>query len=76
MPPHVVFEGWSPRSTFGEQVKKLAFHDRHRVEEFVLWDEVRGQLQVYVRGPNGLELVNPEGVAQPAARLHLRGGRR
>lgn len=61
VPLHVVFEWWSPRNTFGDQVKKLAFYDRYGVDEFVLWDEVRSQLQVYVRGPHGLELVNPEG---------------
>jgi Uma2 family endonuclease len=54
-PPHVVFEIRSPGNTDAELERKLAFYDRHGVEEYYLYDpdarelfgwwRVEGQLQ-------------------------------
>jgi Uma2 family endonuclease len=69
--PQVVIEIWSPANTFPEQLRKHQFYERHGVEEFILYDQVRHTLAVWVRqgtvlAPVGVE----EGWASP--RLGLR----
>ncbi len=55
--PQVVFEVWSPGNTFGAQVEKLRFYERHGVEEFYTWDPDRRLFAAFVRDGAGLEPV-------------------
>ena len=61
VPLTVVFEWWSPDSTFAKELAKLRFYDRHGVSEFYTWDQVRQQFAAFVREGNELVPVNVDG---------------
>jgi hypothetical protein len=58
VPLTVVFEWWSPNSTFPMQVEKLRFYERYGVSEFYSWDQVRGTFAAFVRRDAGLDPVD------------------
>lgn len=76
-PPTVVFEWWSPDSTFPKQVEKLRFYERYGVSEFYSWDQVKRTFAAFVRSGNGLEPVDTsEGWTSPCLgiRFVVHGG--
>ena len=58
VPLTVVFEWWSPNSTFPKEVGKLRFYDRYGVEEFYTWDQVRHLFTAYIREDGELRPVD------------------
>lgn len=58
VPLTVVFEWWSPNSTFPKEVEKLRFYERYGVSEFYSWDQVRRIFAAFVRSPAGLDPVD------------------
>ena len=66
VPLTVVFEWWSPNSTFPKEFAKLRFYDRHGVREFYSWDQVRRTFAAFIRVGDGLEPVDvSEGFTSP-----------
>lgn len=63
--PQVVFEILSPGNTQTEMQKKLLFYERHGVNEYYIYDPDANDLAVWLRGEDGLELVdsNPDWVS-------------
>ncbi|BBC23359.1 Uma2 family endonuclease [Pseudanabaena sp. ABRG5-3] len=53
--PQVVFEILSPSNDRLEMSKKLLFFDRHKVEEYYLYDPETNLLDVWIRTSEGLE---------------------
>ncbi|MFO1430923.1 MAG: Uma2 family endonuclease [Candidatus Competibacteraceae bacterium] len=71
MAPHVVFEVMSPGNTRKEMADKLAFYDRHGVEEYYLYDPDNGRLQGWLRqGGRLMEIAQMRGWVSP--RLGIR----
>lgn len=58
VPLTVVFEWWSPNSTFPKQVEKLHFYERHGVREFYTWDQVRQNFGAFIRDGDELRPVD------------------
>lgn len=66
VPLTVVFEWWSPNSSFPKQVEKLRFYDTHGVTEFYSWDQVRKNFAAFIRNNGTLEPVDTsEGFVSP-----------
>ncbi|PZO44211.1 MAG: hypothetical protein DCF19_03150 [Pseudanabaena frigida] len=53
--PQVVFEILSPSNDRIEMSKKLLFFDRHKVEEYYLYDPETNLLDIWIRTSEGLE---------------------
>jgi Uma2 family endonuclease len=53
--PQVVFEILSPSNDRIEMSKKLLFFDRHKVEEYYLYDPETNLLDIWIRTNEGLE---------------------
>ncbi|MFN5753312.1 MAG: Uma2 family endonuclease, partial [Pseudanabaena sp.] len=53
--PQVVFEILSPSNSRIEMSKKLLFFDRHKVEEYYLYDPDTNLLEVWIRSTEVLE---------------------
>jgi len=49
VPLSVVFEWWSPNSTFVERVRKLRFYERYGVQEFYSWGQVERDFAAFIR---------------------------
>lgn len=60
VPLTVVFEWWSPNSTFAKETAKLRFYERYGVSEFYSWDQVRRIFSAFVREGEALVPVNVE----------------
>ncbi len=58
VPPTVVFEWWSPNSTFPKELEKHRFYERHGVSEFYSWDQVRRIFAAFVRVGDRLDPVD------------------
>lgn len=72
LPPHVVFEILSPGNTRTEMDKKLVFYNRYGVEEYYIYDPDRHDLSGWLRGKQGLEVI--ESIAtwtSPRLAIHL-----
>ncbi len=70
-PPTVVFEWWSPNSSFPKETEKLRFYERHGVSEFYSSDQVRQTFAAFLRVGDTLEPVDTsEGFTSP--RLGIR----
>lgn len=54
LPPQVVFEILSPGNRKQEMAEKFAFYDRYGVEEYYLYDPLRGRLQGWLRNAQGI----------------------
>ena len=71
VPLTVVFEWWSPNSTFRKELEKLQFYDRYGVDEFYTWDQTRRFFTAFVRDGGELRPVDvTEGWVSP--RLGIR----
>lgn len=57
IPPQVVFEVRSPGNTQTEMDKKLVFYDRHKVEEYYLYDPDKGDLSGWLRRDGRLDVI-------------------
>ncbi|WP_013320453.1 Uma2 family endonuclease [Gloeothece verrucosa] len=57
IPPQVVFEILSPSNTSVEMAKKLLFYERYGVEEYYIYDPQNNQLQGWIKGEYGLEVI-------------------
>lgn len=57
--PQVVFEILSPGNTRTEMDKKLVFYNRYGVEEYYLYDPDRNDLSGWLRGEDGLDVIDP-----------------
>lgn len=55
--PQVVFEILSPSNTLDEMARKLLFYERYGVEEYYIYDPATNQLSAWLRGEEGLDLV-------------------
>jgi len=72
--PQVVFEIVSPGNTWTEMARKLAFYERHGVEEYYLYDPDRGDLAGWLReGDDLVPIDDMEGWVSPrlGATFHL-----
>jgi Uma2 family endonuclease len=68
--PQVVFEVLSPNNSFGEMYRKLKFYEKHRVEEYYLFDPDRFNLEGWVRNDEGLtEIGNLNGWTSPRLQI-------
>ena len=71
-PLTVVFEWWSPNSTFPKEVAKLRFYEKYGVAEFYAWDEVRRIFTAYVRTGGELAPVDvTEGFTSPILGIRM-----
>lgn len=57
IPPQVIFEIISPSNTRVEMDRKLLFFDRYGVEEYYIYDPDRNELRGWLRGEDGLEVI-------------------
>ncbi|WP_416673881.1 Uma2 family endonuclease [Egbenema bharatensis] len=57
--PQVVFEILSPSNTQNEMDRKLLFFERYGVEEYYIYDPDQNQLRGFLRGGDGLEVIEP-----------------
>ena len=76
IPPQVVFEVISKSNRAGEMAKKLAFYDRHGVEEYYVHDPHRKTFRGYLRGGEALDpIAEIDGWISPrlGIRFDLRG---
>lgn len=72
VPLTVVFEWWSPSNGFADQLRKHQFYDRHGVDEFYAFDQVRRELTAFHRADGSLQLVPTEdGVHSPRLGIRL-----
>jgi Uma2 family endonuclease len=55
VPIQVVFEILSPGNRPAEMTRKFRFYERHRVEEYYIYDPDANELSGYVRGDSGLD---------------------
>ena len=55
--PQVVFEVRSPGNSQTEMDKKLVFYDRHKVEEYYLYDPDKGDLSGWLRSGDRLDVI-------------------
>jgi Uma2 family endonuclease len=69
--PQVVFEILSPSNTQTEMNKKLLFYDRYGVEEYYIYDPDSHDLQGWLRGEDGLDVV-PQMADWISPRLKIR----
>jgi Uma2 family endonuclease len=70
--PQVVFEWWSPNNDFGQQARKLQFYQRHGVQEFYTFDQVRQAFNAFLREEDELAPVaTDEGVVSPLLGIRL-----
>ena len=70
-PLTVVFEWWSPNSSFPKETEKLRFYERYGVSEFYSWDQVRQTFAAFLRVGDTLEPTDTsEGFTSP--RLGIR----
>ncbi len=60
VPPQIVIEILSPGNRKKEMVKKLAFYERHGVEEYLIYNPMRHKLSIYERKENKLVLLLSE----------------
>jgi Uma2 family endonuclease len=68
--PQVVFEVLSPNNSFGEMYRKLKFYEKHRVEEYYLYDPDRFDLEGWVRNDEGLtEIGDLNGWTSPRLKI-------
>ncbi|WP_242038764.1 Uma2 family endonuclease [Anabaena lutea] len=58
IPPQIVFEILSPINTKTEMEKKLLFYDRYGVEEYYIYDPEKNNLQGWLRGEDGLDIIS------------------
>jgi Uma2 family endonuclease len=66
IPPQVVFEILSPANNRLEMSRKLLFFDRHKVEEYYLYDPEENNLDVWIRTTEGLEpIAQPDNWTSP-----------
>jgi hypothetical protein len=71
VPLTVVFEWWSPNSTFSRELLTHQFYERHGVRELYTWSQVRREFSAFVRNGDRLEPVDTsEGWTSPL--LHIR----
>jgi Uma2 family endonuclease len=65
--PTLVIEVMSPSNTMLQMLEKHLFYQRHGVKEFIVYEPERGQLLVWSRTEQGLELVSrPDGWTSPS----------
>jgi Uma2 family endonuclease len=57
IPPHVVFEIWSPGNRPSNMVKKFQFYERYGVEEYYLYEPDEVELTGWQRHNSHLELI-------------------
>ncbi|MDX2211780.1 MAG: Uma2 family endonuclease [Oculatellaceae cyanobacterium bins.114] len=57
--PQVVFEILSPSNRLTEMNKKQVFYNRHGVEEYYLYDPKHRDLSGWLRGSEGLDVIDP-----------------
>lgn len=57
--PQVVFEILSPGNTLTEMNKKQVFYNRYGVEEYYVYDPDRNDLSGWLRGSEGLDVIEP-----------------
>lgn len=57
--PQVVFEILSPSNTLTEMHKKQVFYNRYGVEEYYLYNPDRDDLSGWLRGSQGLDVIDP-----------------
>ncbi|GAP95257.1 Uma2 family endonuclease [Leptolyngbya sp. NIES-2104] len=57
IPPQVVFEILSPGNTKTEMEKKLLFYDRHRIQEYYIYDPDTNALSGWQRTEDGLDAI-------------------
>ena len=70
--PQVVFEILSPSNSRIEMSKKLLFFDRHKVEEYYLYDPDTNLLEVWIRTTEGLEpIAQPDNWTSPRLGIRL-----
>lgn len=70
--PQVVFEILSPSNSRIEMSKKLLFFDRHKVEEYYLYDPDTNLLEVWIRTTEGLEpIAQPDNWTSPCLGIRL-----
>lgn len=55
--PQVVFEILSPGNTLTEMNRKQVFYNRYGVEEYYLYDPDKNDLSGWLRGENGLDVI-------------------
>jgi len=73
--PQVVFEILSPGNRDDAMQRKLEFYDRHRVDEYYLYDPDTGDLRGWLRGKGGLEAVeNMAGHVSPRLGIRFEPG--
>jgi hypothetical protein len=65
--PQVVFEVLSPSNSRQEMAEKLAFYDRHGVEEYYLYDPSENRLAIWLRQRTA------DGLARLAVQSHVGG---
>jgi len=58
-PPQVVFEILSPSNRLTEMNKKQVFYNRYGVEEYYLYDPDTDDLSGWLRGSEGLDVIDP-----------------
>lgn len=71
-PLTVVFEWWSPNSTFAKELLTHQFYERYGVRELYTWSQVRRELSAFVRTGDRLEPVDTsEGWTSPLLGIRL-----
>jgi Uma2 family endonuclease len=71
IPPQVVFEVLSPGNRFGEMLRKFRFYQRHRVEEYYIYNPDTGSLEGYLRANRALKAI-PKMAGFVSPRLGIR----
>lgn len=70
--PQIVFEVLSPTNTPVEMLRKLAFYERHGVEEYYLYDPDHGELEGWLRQNDKLAVIeNMDGWVSPRSGVRL-----
>ncbi len=69
--PQVAFEIMSPCNSDAEMERKLAFYDRHGVEEYYVYDPDTAQLSIWLRSGDHLQPIAP-GSVFVSPRMHIR----
>ncbi|MEM7538775.1 MAG: Uma2 family endonuclease [Chloroflexota bacterium] len=58
IPPHIVFEIWSPGNSKVDKDKKFAFYQRYGVEEYYTYDPHKGELEGWLRAGQQLKKIS------------------
>ena len=57
IPPQVVWEILSPGNTLSEMTRKQVFYNKHKVEEYYIYDPQKNDLSGWYRSENNLEVI-------------------